>query len=120
MMGILATAWGLAGSVCGGLSFRAWLIIAAVTAFALWSALCYRAGYSTADAAWQARALEAKIAKLELEIKTQKEADAAEERMRAELDREDDQQKKLIDDYLAALQSRPDKCLLGDDAGRLQ
>jgi hypothetical protein len=119
-MGFLASAWGLAGTILRGLSLRAYLIMAGLAVFALWSAMCYRAGYSTADTAWRARALEAKIAKLELEIKVQKEADAAEDRMRAELDTENVRQKKLIDDYLAALRSRPDKCLLGDDAGRLQ
>src|SRR5262249_48733906 len=103
-----------------GLSLRGHLVIAAVVCFALWSVFCYRAGYSTADTAWQAKALESKIAKLELEIKTQREADAVEDQSRAELEAENEQQKKGIDAYLDELKSRPDKCLLGDDAGRLQ
>jgi hypothetical protein len=104
----------------GGFSFRAWLILAAVAAFAFWSVYLFNAGYSVADAKWQAKALEAKVAKLELEIKTQKDADAAEDKLRDELEAENEQQKKVIDTYVEELKSRPDKCLLGPDAGRLQ
>jgi len=119
-MGFLASLWGLAGSVLRGLSFRAYLIAAGLAVFALWSAFCYRAGYSAADTAWRAKALESKIAKLQLEIQVQTEADAEEAKSRAELERENDQHKEIIDEYLAELRSRPDKCLLGDDASRLQ
>lgn len=112
--------WSLASGFFGGFSFRAWLIIAAVLAFAFWSGFCYRAGYSAADAMWQAKALEAQIEKLKLEIKVQQEADAAEDKLLTELQAENDQQQKVIDEYLKELEKRPDKCLLGDDAGRLQ
>lgn len=104
----------------GGLSFRAWLVAAGIALFAIWSAYLLHVGYSWADAAWQAKALEAKIAKLELEAKIQRDADATEDKLRGELEAENEQQKKVIDEYLAELQSRPDKCLLGDDAGKLQ
>ena len=117
MIGAALTA---ARAVLGGLSFRAWLIIGAVIAFAGWSGYVYSAGHAAADGAWRAKALEAKIARLELEIEVQKEADAAEDEMRAALDRENDRQKTLIDGYLTELHTRPDKCLLGDDADRLQ
>lgn len=107
-------------SFLGGLSLRAWVILAAVATFALWSVYVYGAGYSTADAMWKAKALEAKIARLELELKVQKDADAAEDKLLAELEQENEQQKKVIDAYLEELKNRPDKCLLGPDADRLQ
>lgn len=107
-------------SLVTGLSGRVWLIIGAIAITALWSGYCYKAGYSAADTMWQAKALEAKIAKLELEAKIQRDSDAAEDKLRGELEAENEQQKKVIDEYLKELQSRPDKCLLGDDAGKLQ
>jgi hypothetical protein len=103
-----------------GLSMRVWLIITALTAFAVWSFHVYGIGYSVADNAWKARQLEAKVAKLELELKIQKDVDAVEDKLHAELEQENAQQKKVIDDYLEELQNRPDKCLLGPDAERLQ
>ena len=103
-----------------GLSMRAWLVIGAVVAFAAWSFYVYGVGYSLADGLWKAKQLEARIARLELELKVQKEADAAEDRLRAELERENEQQKKVIDAYLEELAKRPGKCLLGPDAERLQ
>lgn len=107
-------------SAFGGLSVRAWLVLGAVTAFAIWSFYVYGVGYSVADGMWKAKQLEAKIAKLELELKVQKDADAEEDRLRTELEHENEQQKKVIDAYLEELSSRPDKCLLGRDAERLQ
>lgn len=107
-------------SVLSGLSMRAWLVIGAVFAFATWSFYVYGVGYSIADGLWKAKQLEAKIARLELELKVQKEADATEDRLRAELERENEQQKKVIDAYLEELAKRPGKCLLGSDAERLQ
>lgn len=109
-----------AGRFLSGLSIRAWFIIGAVALFAVWSGYCYTIGYRAADAAWTAKQLEAKIAKLELEIKTQKDADAIEDKLREELADENAQQKKVIDDFLANNEKRTDKCLLGDDAGKLQ
>ncbi|WP_119271414.1 hypothetical protein [Taklimakanibacter deserti] len=103
-----------------GLSLRAWLAIGAVVAFAAWSFYVYGLGYSLADSLWKAKQLEAKIVRLELELKVQKEADEAEDRLRAELEQENEQQKKVIDAYLEELAKRPDKCLLGPDAERLQ
>jgi predicted Zn-dependent peptidase len=102
-----------------GLSLRAWLTIGAVVIAAMWSIYVYRAGYAAADAMWQAKALESQIEKLKLEIKTQREADAAEDKLRAELDAENDQLKKVIETYVEELKSRPDKCPLGDDADKL-
>lgn len=113
-------AWLAAKAVLGGVPARAWLIIGAVAAFAIWSGYVYGTGYSAADSAWRAKQLEAKIARLELELEIQKDADATEDRLHAELERENQQQKKVIDGYLAELKSRPDKCLLGPDAERLQ
>lgn len=110
----------LFGRFLSGVSIRAWFIIGAVAIFALWSGYCYKIGYQAADAAWIAKQLEAKIAKLELEIKTQKDADAIEDKLREELAAENEQQKKVIDDFLEQNEKRPDKCLLGDDAGKLQ
>lgn len=107
-------------SFLGGLSMRAWLIIGAVTAFAAWSFYVYGIGYSLADNLWKARQLEARIARLEHELKVQKDADAEEDRLMAELEQENAQQKKVIDAYLEDLKNRPDKCLLGPDAERLQ
>lgn len=107
-------------SIFTGLSIRAWLIIAAVAAFAIWSFHVYNVGYSVADGMWKAKALEARITKLELEIKLQHDADAEEDRLRSDLEAENEQQKKVIDDFLAELKNRPDKCLLGPDAERLQ
>lgn len=109
-----------AKALLANLSFRVWLQGLALAAFALWSAYLLHAGYAWADAAWRAKALEAKIARLELELEIQREADAAEDRMRAELAAENEQQKKVIDAYLDELKNRPDKCLLGPDADRLQ
>ena len=103
----------------GGFSLRLYVIAAALTAFALWSGYLYGAGYSAADAMWRAKALEAQIAKLELEIKTQKDADAAEDKLVTELQTENAEQQKVIDAYAEEIKNRPDKCLLGDDAGRL-
>jgi hypothetical protein len=117
---MIAVAWGAIKSLFGGFSLRAWLIASAVIAFGLWTWRAYGAGYDKADAMWRAKALEARIAKLELELKVQKQADAAESQLRAELEAENEQQKKVIDDYLAELDSRADKCLLGPDARRLQ
>ena len=110
--------WAL--GLLGGLSPRAWLIIGAVACFALWSGYCYRAGYSTADAEWEARAHAAKIARLERELAIQRATDAAEERLRAELDSENNQLRRVIETYVEELKSRPGKCLLGPDADRLQ
>jgi hypothetical protein len=88
--------------------------------FAIWSGYIYAVGYSAADAMWKAKQLEARIAKLELELKIERDAEAAEDRLEAELEEENQRQKKVIDDYLAELNSRPGKCLLGPDARRLQ
>lgn len=107
-------------SLFGGLSLRVWLIIAALVAFAAWSVHVYGIGYAVADNEWKAKALEAKLAKLELELKIQSDADAAEDKLRAELEQENEQQKKVIDAYLEEIKNRPDKCLLGPDAERLQ
>jgi hypothetical protein len=107
-------------SLLGGLSLRIWLIIAALVAFAAWSIHVYGIGYAVADNEWKAKALEAKLAKLELELKIQNDADALEDKLRAELERENEQQKKVIDAYLEEIKNRPDKCLLGPDAERLQ
>jgi hypothetical protein len=107
-------------SLLGGLSMRVWLIIAALIAFAAWSVHVYGIGYAVADNMWKAKALEAKVASLELKLKVQKDADVAEGELRAELQRENEQQKKVIDAYLEELKTRPDKCLLGPDAERLQ
>jgi hypothetical protein len=113
-------AWTVAKGFIGGVPGRAWLIIGALVAFAAWSFYVLGVGYSWADAQWEAKALEAKIARLERELKVQKDADAAEDRLRVELEAENRQQKEAIDDYLAELARRADKCLLGPDARRLQ
>lgn len=112
----LTRAWGLVA----GLSVQTWIIVAAVIAFGAWSWQCYSIGYSNADQLWKNKALESRIAKLELELKIQQEADALDDKYRTELADENEQQKKVIDDYINELQSRPDKCLLGPDADRLQ
>jgi hypothetical protein len=104
----------------GLLSMRAWLVLGAIAAFAIWSFYVYGVGYSLADGMWRARQLEAKIATLELELQIRKDADAEEDRLRAELEQENDEQKKAIDAYLEELANRSDKCLLGPDAERLQ
>lgn len=106
-------------SLFTGLSLRAWLTVGAVVIAAMWSAYCYKAGYGAADAYWMAKNLEAKIEKLEREIATQKAADEEEDKLRADLDAENAQLKKVIDDYIKELAARPDKCPLGDDADRL-
>jgi hypothetical protein len=107
-------------SILTGLSARAWLVLGAVAAFAIWSFHVYGVGYSIADGMWKAKQLEAKIARIELELKVQEDADAEEDRLRAELEQENEQQQKVIDAYLEELSVRPDKCLLGPDAERLQ
>lgn len=107
-------------SLVGGISLRTYLIAAVTTAFALWTVHWYGRGYDAADAMWRAKALEAQIEKLKIELQTQREADAAEDRYTAELEAEKNQLQKVIDEYLKELEKRPDKCLLGDDAGRLQ
>lgn len=107
-------------SLLGGLSMRVWLIIVALIAFAAWSLHIYGVGYAVADTLWKAKALEAKLAKLELELKVQKDAETAEDTLRVELQQENEQQKKVIDAYLEELKTRPGKCLLGPDAERLQ
>ncbi len=117
---MIATAWLAAKALLGGFPSRVWLMAGAVIIFGIWTWQAYDAGYDKADGLWRARALEARIARLELEIRVQTQADAAEELMRAELERENQRQKTVIDDYLAELASRADKCLLGPDARRLQ
>ena len=117
---MIGMAWLAAKAVLGGLSSRAWLMAGAVIAFGIWTWQVYGAGYEKADGLWRSKALEAKIARLEREISVHREADAAEDRMRAELEQENQRQKTVIDDYLAELGARADKCLLGPDASRLQ
>jgi hypothetical protein len=107
-------------SLVSGVSMRAWLIGAALLAFAAWSVHVYGIGYAVADNAWKAKALDAKVARLERELKLQKDADEAEDQLRAELEQENRQQKKVIDAYLEEIRTRPGKCLLGPDAERLQ
>lgn len=116
----MSAIWLAISTFFGGFSFRAWLIIGAVALFAIWSALVYRMGYELADTMWKQKALEAKIAKLELEIKLQAESDAEEDKLRSELEDENERLKKVTDAYLEELEKRPDKCLLGPDADRLQ
>jgi hypothetical protein len=102
-----------------GLSLRAWMTIGAVVIAAMWSVYVYRAGYAAADAMWRAKALESKIAKLELEAKIQAEAEATKDKLIAELQAETEQQEKVINDFLAENEKRTDKCPLGDDADKL-
>jgi hypothetical protein len=117
---VIWAAWTVAKSFVGGVSGRAWLIIGALVAFAAWSFYVLGVGYSWADAQWEAKALEAKIARLERELEVQKDADAAADQLRVELEAESQQQKEAIDHYLAELDRRAGKCLLGPDARRLQ
>lgn len=117
---MILAAWVAIRGFLGGFSLRVWLIAIAMASLAAWSVYLVHFGYSWADAAWQAKALEAQIAKLKLEIKTQKDADAAEDKYTAELEAETAKQKEVIDAYAKELGGRPDKCLLGDDAGKLQ
>ena len=56
-------------SIFAGLSARAWLVLGAVAAFAIWTFYVYGVGYSAADGMWKARELEARIAKLERELR---------------------------------------------------
>jgi hypothetical protein len=117
---MIALLWLAAKAALGGMSGRAWAITAALAAFAAWSAVLYGAGYSAADNRWKAKALEARIARLERELRIERDADVAEDRLRAELEQETHQQKQAIDAYLAELDRRAGKCLLGPDASRLQ
>ena len=103
-----------------GLGPRSWLAAGLVLLFALWSWRVHELGYAMAARDCARAALEARIRKLEDELRLQKDADAAEDRLRAELAAETRQQRKVIDDYSEALRRRPDKCLLGPDAHRLQ
>lgn len=118
-MGKLRLLWSLASSVVGGIPMIVWVYLAATAAFGVWTLHWYNAGYAAAETVWIAKQLEAKIAKLELEIKTQKDADAIEDKLRTELADENEQQKKVIDEFLANNEKRTDKCPLGDDAGKL-
>lgn len=118
-MSWLRTLGGLASGLIGGVPMILWVYLAATVAFGVWTFHWYNAGYAAAETVWIAKQLEAKIAKLELEIKTQKDADAIEDKLRDELADENEQQKKVIDEYLKELQNRPDKCPLGDDADKL-
>jgi hypothetical protein len=117
---MIALLWLAAKAALGGMSGRAWAIIGALAAFAAWSAFLYGAGYSAADDRWKAKALEARIATLERELRIETDADAAEGRLRAELEQETHRQKQAIEGYLAELERRAGKCLLGPDARRLQ
>lgn len=107
-------------SLVSGFSLQTYLIIAAVVAFAAWTVAVHNAGYDKADAMWKAKALESKIAKLELEKKVLEEAAELDAKFREELAEENEQQQKDIDAYAEELKNRPDKCLLGPDAERLQ
>lgn len=116
MLSWLKIGWGL----LGGVSLNAWLIVGAVAGFGIWTWIVFDAGYDKADALWTAKALEAKIAKLEREALIREEADRREAQYIRELNAENEQYEKVIDDYTKELAKRPDKCLLGPDAGRLQ
>jgi hypothetical protein len=96
------------------------VIIGAIALFAIWSGFVYGAGFSAAESRWIAKQLEAKIARLELELKIEKDSGALEDKLQIELERENERQKKVIEEYVAEIRSRPDKCLLGPDALRLQ
>ncbi|MGE0006858.1 MAG: hypothetical protein AB7S92_14845 [Parvibaculaceae bacterium] len=102
-----------------GLSATTWIAAGLVALFALWTWRVYDAGYAAMERQCETAALEARIARLELEIQTRKDADAIEDRSRAELDAENKKLKKVIDAYVEELESRPDHCPLGDDADRL-
>lgn len=119
-MSKLRALWSLASGLLGGVPMIFWVYLAATVAFGAWTLHWYNVGYATAETLWINKQLEAKIAKLELELKTQKDADAIEDKLRQELADENEQQKKVIDEFLENNEKRPDKCLLGDDAGKLQ
>ena len=103
-----------------GLSPRGWLAAGLAVLFALWTWRVHELGYDAAARACRTAALEARIRKLEVELRLARDADAAEDRLLAELSAETAQQKTVIDAYGEALRRRPDRCLLGPDAERLQ
>ena len=112
----LSWAWEFAA----GLSSGTWLIVAAVAGFAAWTGFVWEEGRSSAQAECRTAALEAKIRKLELEAKIQTEADALDDKFRAELEAENARYEKAIDDYAEEVRGRAGTCLLGADAARLQ
>jgi hypothetical protein len=92
-------------------------------ALALIAALAFGYGWfkgdAHGDAQCNAAALKAEIARLELEAKTKAEADEQEAIDTATLLSEKERKEKEDADLIAKLRDRPDKCLLGDDAGRV-
>lgn len=116
----MAAIWAIITKFLGGLSTTTWLVAGGVLAFAGWTWLVYDAGYDKADARWVSKALEAQIARLELEATVREEADRREQQYTKELLDENNQQQRKIDDYINQLKNRPDKCLLGPDADSLQ
>ncbi len=116
----MSVIWLAIKSFLGGLSLTTYLLAGAVVAFGVWTYVVYDAGYDKADALWVGKALEAKIAKLEHEAWVTASAAADEVDKQAKLDAEDEEQEKKTNEYIKQLESRPDKCLLGPDAGSLQ
>lgn len=88
--------------------------------FAVWKHSIYMQGWNAADAMWQEKALEAKIEKLEREKKVAEQAAADESAKNDELEAEKAELEQKNDAYEEELKKRPDQCLLGDDADRLQ
>lgn len=106
--GILKLIW----AFLGGISLKTWIIIGAVALWGWWSIHQYNAG-------WNAKELEVKIATLEKNAKVKEKADEEEAKQIRDLNAENNEMEKRINEYLEKLKKRPDHCPLGDDADDL-
>lgn len=98
-----------------GVSIYVWLALAGTVGvgLAVWKA--YDMGYSRASAAWEAKALDAQIQKLERELRTAKDAADQEEQARLALDEDKAKLETELSNYVHTVEARLDRCPLSDD-----
>lgn len=115
----MSTIWFALKGFFGGFSLTAWLIIGAVGAALLYTAYVYGEGKAAANAAWVLAQKEARIERLELEARVAQWAKQTEDALQSALEEENANLQKKVEDYADEIAKRPDRCLLGPDADRL-